>query len=264
MAVGKSYQVGLTIMKSKLKSRTQEFDVLSPVEPDIVGQSTGNQLYFPMIPFFHWVKLAESAKKVILLRKVPKMDWFLTRIFQKYWTLNRGKAHFSIFGLVHVDLKLHEDFGSDLAFSNFSRKSGQKRWFTARFGYISMHSKTGKLVMNQCFWPLLHQKFEKIRSDSESSCNFTSTCTKPKIEKWVFPWSWWSVSSSFSGLGQKINLKNEKIWFALFNQKKDTLSWNDSWKNHTWIFTSPVKNVHIFESWHIIFQVCEDILYHHR
>ena len=38
MAVGKSYQVGLTIMKSKLKSSTQEFDVLSPVEPDIVGQ----------------------------------------------------------------------------------------------------------------------------------------------------------------------------------------------------------------------------------
>merc|ERR1712071_77032 len=33
-----------------------------------------------------------------------------------------------------------------------------------------------------------------------------------------------SVSSSFFDLGQKINVKNEKILFAQFHQKKDTFS----------------------------------------
>ena len=46
------------------------------------------------------------------------------------------------------------------------------------------------LAINHYFWPLLRTKFEKVRSDSESSCNFTSTCTKPKIENQFFPWFW--------------------------------------------------------------------------
>ena len=44
------------------------------------------------------------------------------------------------------------------------------------------------LAINHRFWLLLREKFEKIRSDSESSCNFTSTCTKPKIENQLFLW----------------------------------------------------------------------------
>ena len=60
------------------------------------------------------------------------------------------------------------------------------------------------LAINHRFWPLLRTKFEKVRSDSESSCNFTSTCTKPKIENQFFPWfraqHFW-----------KIRLKNRSI-----------------------------------------------------
>ena len=56
---------------------------------------------------------------------------------------------------------MHEDSESDLIFSNFVRKSGQKPWFIARFGYISIYSKMGKFIINPCFWPLLHQQMQK-------------------------------------------------------------------------------------------------------
>ena len=102
--------------------------------------------------------------------------------------LNHGKSLFSNFGLVHIDVKLHEDSESDLIFSDFVRKSGQKPWFIARFGYISMYSKMWKFDINPCFWPFLDREFEKIRPDLESSSNFTSTCTKPKFENHDCSW----------------------------------------------------------------------------
>ena len=141
-----------------------------------------------MAPFFCREHLPKSVEKVILFKKVPKIDRCFSRIFWKYRARNHRKRWFSIFGLVHVDVKLHEDSESDLIFSNFLRKSSQKRWFIARFGFISIHSKMGKFITNPCFWPLLHHKMQKIRSDSESSSNFTSTFTKPKIENQFFPW----------------------------------------------------------------------------
>ena len=60
------------------------------------------------------------------------------------------------------------------------------------------------LAINHRFWLLLREKFEKIRSDSESSCNFTSTCTKPKIENQFFLW----FRAQYF---QKIRLKNRYI-----------------------------------------------------
>ena len=141
-----------------------------------------------MVPFFFKEQLPKSAKKVILLKKCLKKYRFLTRTFQKYWPQNREKNLFLIFDLVHVDVKLHEDSESDLIFTNFPRKNDQKQRFIARFGYIPMHSKMWKLVINGHFWPLLREKLWKMRSDSESSCNFTSTCTKSKIKNQFFPW----------------------------------------------------------------------------
>ena len=47
------------------------------------------------------------------------------------------------------------------------------------FEYIEICTN---LAINHCFWSLLRKKFEKVRSDSESSWNFTSICTKSKIK----------------------------------------------------------------------------------
>ena len=83
-------------MKSKLKSRTPPFDVLYPVASDIVGQSTGNNLYFPMVPFFFCKQLQKSVEKVIFLSKVPENDRFLTQIFLSTEPGIREKTDFHI------------------------------------------------------------------------------------------------------------------------------------------------------------------------
>ena len=57
------------------------------------------------------------------------------------------KNWFLIFGLVHIDAKLHEDSESDLIFPNFWRKSGRKWRFVARLGDMSMRLKIWKLVI---------------------------------------------------------------------------------------------------------------------
>ena len=80
-----------------------------------------------MVPSICREKLPKLVEKVILLKKVPKIYPFLSRIFLKVLTPESRKKLFLIFGLVHVDVKLHEDSKSDLTFSNFVRKSGQKR-----------------------------------------------------------------------------------------------------------------------------------------
>ena len=81
---------------------------------------------------------------------------------------------------------MHEDSESDRKFSNFVRKSVQKRWFITRCEYISIYSKMWKFDINPCFWPFLDREFEKIKPDLESSSNFTSTCSNPKIENHDF------------------------------------------------------------------------------
>ena len=117
---------------------------------------------------------------------MPENDRFLTQIFQKYWPRDHRKNWFLIFGLVHFDVKLHEDSESDLIFSNLSCKRGQKRWFITSFHTFERIDIFPNLAPNLHFRSLLCEKCAKIRSDSESSCNFASTCTKPKSKKSVF------------------------------------------------------------------------------
>ena len=177
---------GLTNMKSKLKSRTPAFDVLYLVEPDIVGQSRG--IYFLTIfsaGTVFWVKLRKSAKKRF---KPEKKGSIFDSDFQKYWPRGHEKNGFSIFGLVHVDVKSPEDSECDLIFSNCWYNSGQKHGFMTNYHILESIEIYPNLAVNYHFWPLLREKFEKIRSDLGSSCNFTSTCTKPKIEKQFLPW----------------------------------------------------------------------------
>ena len=52
------------------------------------------------------------------------------------------------------------------------------------FEYIEENTN---LAIIHGFWPLLRTKFEKVRSDSKSSCDFTSISTKPKIKNEFFP-----------------------------------------------------------------------------
>ena len=113
---------------------------------------------------------------------MPENDRFLTQIFQKYWPWDHGKNWFFIFGLVHDDAKLHEDSKYDLIFPNFARKSDRKWRLVARLGDMSMRSKMWKPVINQCFWPLLHEKYAKISSDSESSCNLRRHVLNQKLK----------------------------------------------------------------------------------
>ena len=110
-----------------------------------------------------------------------------SRIFLKYWPQNHRKPRFLNFGLVHVDVKLLEDSESDFIFSNFRWKNGQKQGFMSNFHIFEYIEIYPNLAINHGFWPLLRTKSEKIRSDSESSCNFTSICTKPNIKNQFFP-----------------------------------------------------------------------------
>ena len=102
--------------------------------------------------------------------------------------LKSQKSWFSNFGLVHVDVKLLEDSESELIFCIFWCKSGQKHGFMMSFSIFECIEIYPNLAINHRFWPLLRKQFEEIRSDSESLCNFTSTCTKPKIENQFFLW----------------------------------------------------------------------------
>ena len=95
--------------------------------------------------------VAKIGRKSDFAIKVPENDRFLTQIFQEYCPWDHRKNWFLIFGLVHVDAKLHEDSKYDLNFPNFSRKSGRKWRLVARLGDMSMRSKMWKLVINQCY-----------------------------------------------------------------------------------------------------------------
>ena len=63
-------------IKKKLKCKGSANDFLAMLDPPYKGQSTGNHLYFPMVPFFFREKLPKSAKKVILLKNCLKWTDF--------------------------------------------------------------------------------------------------------------------------------------------------------------------------------------------
>jgi len=65
------------IVEIKPKCRGLEIKFLTMLDPPYIGQSTGNHLYFTMVPFFCSEKLPKSVEKVILLKKVPEIYQFL-------------------------------------------------------------------------------------------------------------------------------------------------------------------------------------------
>ena len=141
-----------------------------------------------MVPFFCREQLPKSVEKVILLKKCLKLIDVSVEFFLEVPSPESQKRPILNFWFSACRRKIARGFRIWPYFSNFSRKSSQKRWFIARYGFISILLEMEKLVINPCFWPLLLQKMKKIRSDSKSSCNFASTCTKPKIKNQFFRW----------------------------------------------------------------------------
>ena len=148
----------------------------------------GKKSIFPDGTLIFWNSVLKMVKNRILLKYSGKNHTFLIKTFEKYLLLNHEKSLFLNFDLVHVDVKLLEDSESDLIFCNFWCKSGQKHGFIPNFPISECIEIYPNLAINHRFWPLLRDKIEKIRSDSESSCNFTSTCTKSKSENDDFSW----------------------------------------------------------------------------
>ena len=69
-------------IKKKPKSQVGANMFLIQVDPPYKGQSTGNHLYFPMVPFFCREHLPKSVEKVILLKKCLKLIDFSVGFFE--------------------------------------------------------------------------------------------------------------------------------------------------------------------------------------
>ena len=59
--------------EEKLKCKGSANDFLAMLDPPYKGQSTGNHLYFPMVPFFCREHLSKTVEKVIWLKKCLKL-----------------------------------------------------------------------------------------------------------------------------------------------------------------------------------------------
>ena len=68
--------------EEKLKCKGSTNGFLTMLDPPYKGQSTGNHLYFPMVPFFCQKHLSKSVEKVILLKKCLKLIDFSVGFFK--------------------------------------------------------------------------------------------------------------------------------------------------------------------------------------
>ena len=66
----------------KLKCKGCANDFLATIDPPYKGQTTGNHLYFPMVPFFCREHLSKTVEKVILLKMCLKLIDFSVGFFK--------------------------------------------------------------------------------------------------------------------------------------------------------------------------------------
>ena len=175
-------------MKSKVKSRTTAFGVLSPVKTchsrSIEGKSSifsdGDLIFYNGVPI--------NGQNSDSLELLPWKSHIFDKNFWKVFPLKSWKIVIFEFWFNTCRRKITRGFRIWPYFLHFLMQKWSKTWIYDEFPIFECIEIYPNLATNHRFWPLLRTKFEKVRSDSESSCNFTSTCTKPKIENQFFPW----------------------------------------------------------------------------